>query len=153
MQNLFDSLPKNFFNYLSSSSQNRIYSDCLREIYLLYEQQISFRLPRSTVRNALSVFLLENHVCLEDEEGEEIKTSADMASTILRKFSDESVGWLEEETDDATYQAYARPLETYDLDRLPGFFTHPLWAPAARWMANHGMKLEQEWIAFKEYAG
>lgn len=104
MQNLFDSLPKNFFNYLSSSSQNRIYSDCLREIYLLYEQQISFRLPRSTVRNALSVFLLENHVCLEDEEGEEIKTSADMASTILRKFSDESVGWLEEETDDATYE-------------------------------------------------
>ena len=104
MQNLFDSLPKNFFNYLSSGSQNRIYSDCLREIYQLYEQQISFRLPRSTVRNALSVFLLENQVRLEDEEGEEIKTSADMASAILRKFSEESVGWLEEETDDATYE-------------------------------------------------
>ena len=51
------------------------------------------------------------------------------------------------------YQAYARPLETYDLDRLPGLLTHPLWAPAARWMADHGMKLEQEWIAFKEYSG
>ena len=104
MRNLFDVLPRSFFNYLSSASQNRVYSACLLEIYRLFDRQISFRLPRADVRDTLSAYLLENHARLEDEEEGEYRTAAEMASAVLRKFTDESVGWLEEDTDDATYE-------------------------------------------------
>ena len=104
MANLFDVIPKGFFNYLSSGSLNRVYSDCLEVIYREYERQISFRLPRAVIRDAVAAYLLENHIQLELEEGEEARSSQDAASAVLRKFTDESVGWLEEETDDQTYE-------------------------------------------------
>ena len=102
--NLFDAVPRGFFNYLSSGSLSRVYSDCLEIIYREYERQISFRLPRAVIRDAVAVYLLENHIQLEDENGEEAKNSQDAASAVLRKFSDENVGWLEEETDDQTFE-------------------------------------------------
>ena len=104
MANLFDVIPRGFFNYLSSGSLNRVYSDCLDVIYREYERQISFRLPRAVIRDAVAAYLLENHIQLELEEDEEARNSQDAASAVLRKFTDESVGWLEEETDDQTYE-------------------------------------------------
>ncbi|MBR2823695.1 MAG: hypothetical protein IKE24_08425 [Clostridia bacterium] len=104
MHNLFDLIPRSFFNYLSSGSQNRVYSDCLQVIYQEYERQISYRLPRNVIRDAVALYLLENHVQLEGEEEAGIRNVQDAANAVLRRFTDESVGWLEEETDDETYE-------------------------------------------------
>ena len=103
--NIFNVIPANFFNYLASNSNQRLYSQCLRLIYEQYEREISYRIPRNQIRDALAIYLLENHVSLEDDdEAGSIKNHTDLASSILRKFCDKNVGWLEEENDDATYE-------------------------------------------------
>ena len=58
MQNLFQVIPPNFFNYLASNSNGAVYSDCLELIYNEYEQEISYRLPRSRIRDTLAIYLL-----------------------------------------------------------------------------------------------
>ena len=103
--NVFNAIPENFFNYLASNSNQRLYSKCLRLIYEQYEREISYRIPRNQVRDALAIYLLENHVSLEtDEETGPMKNHTELATSILRKFCAKSVGWLEEENDDATYE-------------------------------------------------
>lgn len=104
-KNVFNVIPDNFFNYLASNSNQRLYSQCMRLIYEQYEREISYRIPRNQIRDVLAIYLLENHVSLEsdDEEGS-IKNHTDLASSILRKFCAKNVGWLEEENDDATYE-------------------------------------------------
>lgn len=48
---------------------------------------------------------MENHVSLDvDQETGPIKTHGELASAILRKFCSKNVGWLEEESDEATYE-------------------------------------------------
>lgn len=106
MNNLFDVLPSGFFNYLASSSNHRIYADCLQVIYAEYDREISYRLPRSRVRDAVAAYLMENHAQLDDEELAGNKNYNDVASTVLRKFSAQDVGWLEEEADDMTYEKH-----------------------------------------------
>ena len=103
--NVFNVIPENFFNYLASNSNQRLYSRCLRLIYEQYEREISYRIPRNQIRDALAIYLLENHVSLEtDEETGPMKNHTELASSILRKFCARNVGWLEEENDDATYE-------------------------------------------------
>lgn len=103
--NVFNVIPDNFFNYLASNSNQRLYSQCLRIIYEQYEREISYRIPRNQIRDVLAIYLLENHVSLDgDDESEPIKNHTDLASSILRKFCAKNVGWLEEENDDATYE-------------------------------------------------
>lgn len=103
--NVFNVIPDNFFNYLASNSNQRLYSQCLRLIYEQYEREISYRIPRNQIRDALAIYLLENHVSLDsDDEAESIRNHTDLASSILRKFCAKNVGWLEEENDDATYE-------------------------------------------------
>lgn len=106
MRNLFDVIPVGFFNYLASNSNHRIYADCLQVIYDEYDREISYRIPRSRVRDALAVYLLENHVQLEDERPSENRNYNDMANAVIRKLSDKDVGWLEEEADDMTYEKH-----------------------------------------------
>lgn len=106
MRNLFDVIPVGFFNYLASSSNHRIYADCLQVIYDEYDREISYRIPRSRVRDAVAIYLLENHVQLEDEKLSDNKNYNDMANAIIRKLSDKDVGWLEEEADDMTYEKH-----------------------------------------------
>lgn len=67
MQNLFDVIPVGFFNNLASNSNHRIYADCLQVIYDEYDREISYRIPRSRIRDALAIYLMENHVQLEGE--------------------------------------------------------------------------------------
>lgn len=62
MKNLFDVIPSSFFNCLSSGSNNRIYTDCLLIIYEQYEREITYRIPRNRIRDALASYLLENHI-------------------------------------------------------------------------------------------
>ena len=103
--NVFNAIPENFFNYLASNSNQRLYSRCLRLIYEQYEREISYRIPRNQIRDALAIYLLENHVSLEaDEETGPMKNHTELATSILRKFCAKNVGWLEEENDDATYE-------------------------------------------------
>lgn len=108
MEKLFNVIPPGFFNCLSSGSNNGIYSDCLQTIYEQYDREISYRIARSHIRDALASYLLENHVeFLDGEEGSEsTKNYNDMANAIIRKFSSKEIGWLEEENDDATYEKY-----------------------------------------------
>lgn len=106
MQNLFDVIPAGFFNYLASNSNHRIYADCLQVIYDEYDREISYRIPRSRIRDALAIYLMENHVQLEDEKFLENKNYNEMANTVIRKLSAQDVGWLEEEADDMTYEKH-----------------------------------------------
>lgn len=104
--NLFDIIPVGFFNYLASNSNHRIYADCLQLIYDEYDREISYRIPRSRLRDALAIYLMENHVELDDENTNINNNYNDMASAVLRKFTAKDVGWLEEETDDMTYEKH-----------------------------------------------
>ncbi len=106
MKNLFDVIPSGFFNYLASNSNHRIYADCLQVIYDEYDREISYRIPRTRVRDALAIYLMENHVQLEDDGASENRNYNDMASAVIRKLSDRNVGWLEEEADDMTYEKH-----------------------------------------------
>lgn len=108
MKKLFSVIPSGFFNCLSSGSNNGIYSDCLHIIYEQYDREISYRIARSHIRDALAAYLLENHVeFLDGEEGSgSRKNYNDLANSIIRKFSSREIGWLEEENDDATYEKY-----------------------------------------------
>ena len=108
MERLFDVIPSGFFNCLSSGSNNGIYSDCLQIIYEQYDREISYRIARSNIRDALASYLLENHVEFLDgeEDSGSRKNYNDLANGIIRKFSSKEIGWLEEENDDATYEKH-----------------------------------------------
>lgn len=96
--NLFSVINNNFFNLLSSDSNNRIYSDCLLRIYDVYEHEVSYKLPRAVIKDTVLCYLRDEHISPDDE----YKTTDNYASGMLRKFID--VGWIEEETDDTTYE-------------------------------------------------
>ncbi len=101
--NIFDIIPSNFFNYLSGNSNSRVYADCLELIYNQYDKEISYRLERTYLRDVLASFLLENHLDLSEEEI--IPTAGnEEANYVLRKFI--SVGWLEEDQDDTTFEKF-----------------------------------------------
>ncbi len=103
--NVFDVIPAGFFNYLASNSNQRLYVECLELIYSQYEREISYCIPRNQIRDALAIYLLENHVSLDvDQETGPIKNHGELATAILRKFCSKNVGWLEEENDGATYE-------------------------------------------------
>lgn len=103
-RNVFDTLPISFFNCLSSGSNNQDYSGCLLTIYHLYDREITYRISRDQVKDALAIYLAERHVsCLDDT----VYTSyGDAANAIIRKFCQKEVGWLEEVIDDATYEKH-----------------------------------------------
>ncbi len=108
MKNLFDIVPSGFFNCLSSGSNNRIYADCLLVIYEQYEREITYRISRNRIRDALAYYLLENHIHFleQDDEQKEEKDYNDIANGIIRKFCSKEIGWLEEDNDDATYEKH-----------------------------------------------
>lgn len=104
MQNLFDIIPSGFFNCLASGSNQRIYADCIQIIYGEYEREISYRISRNRIRDALAMYFMENHLELSGEEYDGDRTANDMAAAVIRKFASPEIGWLEEETDDTTYE-------------------------------------------------
>lgn len=108
MINLFDVIPESFFNFLGSGSKNRIYSDCLQVIYDEYDREITYRIPRTRVRDAVASYLLANEVDYTDEDEEENGDAnyTVAAGKIIRKFCAKDVGWLEEDSDDATYEKH-----------------------------------------------
>lgn len=85
--NLFNVVNNNFFNHLSSDSNNRVYSDVLMAIYDLYEHEVSYKLPRVAIKDTVLGYLRDENI----SPGEEFKTSDNYVSAILRKFIDS--GW------------------------------------------------------------
>lgn len=66
--NLFDCIPASFFNLLSSQSNGQIYSGALLTIYSEYEHEISYRIPRERIRDAVAGYLLDNHIEIDEPE-------------------------------------------------------------------------------------
>ena len=81
--NLFDTLPGSFFNCLASGSSNRIYADCLLLIYHEYDREITYRIPRSQVRDALAVYLMEHQIEHLEEEPEENTNYNELANGVI----------------------------------------------------------------------
>lgn len=102
--NVFNRIPSGFFNLLSSGSDNINNASCLLEIYSQYDMEVSYRINRKQLRDALALYILENNLSFSEEEADE--KSSDVANSIIRKFADEECGWLTEEIDDATYEKY-----------------------------------------------
>ena len=102
--NVFNRIPAGFFNLLSSGSDNINNAGCLLEIYSQYDMEVSYRISRKQLRDALSLYILENNLTFSEEDADE--KSSDVANSIIRKFTDEECGWLTEETDDATYEKF-----------------------------------------------
>jgi len=102
--NVFNRIPSGFFNLLSSGSDNINNAGCLLEIYSQYDMEVSYRISRKQLRDALALYILENNLSFLEEEADE--KSSDVANSIIRKFTDEECGWLTEETDDATYEKF-----------------------------------------------
>lgn len=96
---LFDKINDNFFNLLSSGSNNRLYSGCLLVIYNIFEREISFKVRRDVVRDTLATFMLSENF---RPDSDEFTSTNDYANYVIRKFYD--CGWLVEETDDVTYE-------------------------------------------------
>lgn len=103
MPNVFDIAPSNFFNLLSSGSNQRVYSGCLLAIYEVYDQEITYRIPREKVRGALEQYLMDNHIEIDDPDFTGDATPRNIASQILHRLSQPEVGWLHDEIDDTTY--------------------------------------------------
>ena len=96
---LFDHINENFFNLLSSGSNNRLYSSCLLEIYAIFDQEISFKIKRDVVRDTLAAFMMSENFYSDNDEFASVN---DKANFVIRKFYDS--GWLLEEVDDVTYE-------------------------------------------------
>lgn len=87
--NVFDVIPAGFFNYLASNSNQRLYVECLELIYSQYEREISYCTPRNQIRDALAIYLLENHVSLDvDQETGPIKNHGELAPKVIAAY-----GW------------------------------------------------------------
>lgn len=102
--NVFNQIPAGFFNNLASGSDYENNVGCLLEIYSEFETEVSYRINRKQLRDALATYIFENNLQFSEDEANEKCT--DVANAILRKFSDENCGWLTEEIDDTTYEKY-----------------------------------------------
>ena len=106
MVSVFDIIPNNFFNPLSSNSNYRINSALLQFIYKQYDSEISYRIKRSVLRDELAYFISENFEDLMLDSDTNSKSYQEMASEYIRRFASKDVGWLEEEFDDSTFEKY-----------------------------------------------
>ena len=90
--NVFNRIPSGFFNLLSSGSDNINNAGCLPEIYSQYDMEVSYRIGRKQLRDALALYILENNLSFSEEEADE--KSSDVANSIIRKFTDEDCGFI-----------------------------------------------------------
>lgn len=106
MFNVFDVIPNNFFNLLSSNSNYRINAVLLHFVYKQYDNEISYRIKRNMLRDEIAYFISNNGELFALDSESESKNYQDMASDYLRRFVSKDVGWLEEEYDDNTFEKY-----------------------------------------------
>lgn len=119
--NLFDFVRPKFFNPLSSSGNQRLNADCLLTIYHVYDQEISYKLDRASIRDAVAAYLMDQPM---EDEGTVYESPNDYANAVLRRFLE--AGWLEEETDDVTYERQIQMTEHgIALAEFISQITHP----------------------------
>ena len=99
--NIFNRIPAGFFNLLASNSNAKQNSECFLLIYARFDEEISYKLPRVTIRDVISNYLCDEYP-EEFLDGETLLTPEDHANAMLRKFLE--AGWLHEESDDVTYE-------------------------------------------------
>lgn len=120
--NVFDVLNSRFFNPLASSANGRLHSECLLEIYHVYDREIAYKLDRISVRDAVANYLIDKP--LQDNSDETYESPNDYAAAILRRFID--AGWLEEDIDDVTYERQIQMTEHgIALAEFLSGITHP----------------------------
>ena len=95
--NPFDHIPDKFFNLLAGGSNYKLNAGCLLEVYKLFDDEISYRMSRDTVRDVIASYLMTQN----NEENDDFSPN-DRAGAVIRSFYE--VGWLAEETDDVTYE-------------------------------------------------
>ena len=92
--NIFDVVPGNFFNIMTSSNKE-IYYDCLKIIYDLYSSKLGFDITKEEVIDEILSYLDESKEELTSDEGAKI-TNKERANYILQKLED--CGWIQIET-------------------------------------------------------
>lgn len=106
MDGVFNVIPNNFFNPLSSNSNYKINSVLLQFIYEQYDNEISYRIKRSMLRDEMAYFISNNFDFFVSDSEAAAKSYQDIASDYLRKFASKDVAWIEEEFDDSTFEKY-----------------------------------------------
>lgn len=103
---VFDIIPNNFFNPLSSNSNYRTNAILLQFIYEQYDNEISYRIKRNVLRDEMAYFISEHSEELLLDNDTPNKSYQELSSDYLRKFTSKDVGWLEEEFDESTFEKY-----------------------------------------------
>ena len=106
MASIFDIIPNNFFNPLSSNSNYRTNAALFQFIYEQYDNEISYRIKRNILRDEMAYFISEHSEEFLTDYDMSNKTCQDISSDYLRRFSSKDVGWLEEEFDESTFEKY-----------------------------------------------
>lgn len=106
MTSVFDIIPNNFFNPLSSNSNYRTNAALLQFIYEQYDNEISYRIKRNILRDEVAYYISEHSEEFLSDNDMSNKSYQDISSDYLRRFSSKEVGWLEEELDETTFEKY-----------------------------------------------
>ena len=106
MSSVFDIIPNNFFNPLSSNSNYRANAALLQFIYEQYDNEISYRIKRNILRDEVAYFISEHPESFLADKDISNKSYQDISSDYLRRFASKEVGWLEEEFDETTFEKY-----------------------------------------------
>lgn len=106
MISVFDIIPNNFFNPLSSNSNYRTNAALLQFIYEQYDNEISYRIKRNVLRDEVAYYISEHSEEFLSDNDMSNKSYQDISSDYLRRFASKEVGWLEEEFDETTFEKY-----------------------------------------------
>lgn len=60
MMSVYDVIPNNFFNPLSSNSNYRVNAALLQFIYEQYDNEISYRIKRNILRDEMAYYISEH---------------------------------------------------------------------------------------------
>lgn len=89
---VFDIIPNNFFNPLSSNSNYRTNAILLQFIYEQYDNEISYRIKRNVLRDEMAYFISEHSEELLLDNDTPNKSYQELSSDYLRKFTSKDVG-------------------------------------------------------------
>lgn len=91
MASIFDIIPNNFFNPLSSNSNYRANAALFQFIYEQYDNEISYRIKRNILRDEMAYFISEHSEEFLADYDMSNKTCQDISSDYLRRFSSKDV--------------------------------------------------------------
>lgn len=84
MVSVFDIIPNNFFNPLSSNSNYRTNAALLQFIYEQYDNEISYRIKRNILRDELAYYISEHSEDLLSDSDMSNKSYQDISKKIRK---------------------------------------------------------------------